>query len=103
VGRDAHRGRRLHTNPAIHDLSRAGELWHAAEDWDYFTVPQDHAAGRQLHLPRGKVTGGSHALNAMIWVRCAASDFDGWERAGATGWGWSDVLCTRRSRTTCCR
>ncbi|SDM35554.1 GMC family oxidoreductase [Microbacterium azadirachtae] len=79
------------TNPAIHDPSRAGELWHAAEDWDLFTVPQEHAAGRRLHLPRGKVTGGSHALNAMIWVRCAASDFDGWEAAGATGWGWAQV------------
>jgi len=79
------------TNPAIHDPSRAGELWHSAEDWDYFTVPQAHAAVRRLHLPRGKVTGGSHALNAMIWVRGAASDYDGWERAGATGWGWSEV------------
>lgn len=79
------------TNPAIHDPSRAGELWHSADDWDFFTVPQEHAAGRRLHLPRGKVTGGSHALNAMIWVRGAASDYDGWERDGATGWGWSEV------------
>lgn len=79
------------TNPAIHDPSRAGELWHSAEDWDFFTVPQEHAGGRRLHLPRGKVTGGSHALNAMIWVRGAASDYDAWERAGATGWGWSEV------------
>ncbi|WP_353115719.1 GMC family oxidoreductase [Microbacterium sp.] len=79
------------TNPAIHDPSRAGELWHSREDWDFRTVPQEHAAGRRLHLPRGRVTGGSHALNAMIWVRCAASDFDGWEAAGATGWGWDAV------------
>lgn len=79
------------TNPAIHDPARAGELWHSADDWDFFTVPQEHAAGRRLHLPRGKVTGGSHALNAMIWVRGAASDYDGWERDGATGWGWSEV------------
>ncbi|WP_394195377.1 GMC family oxidoreductase [Microbacterium foliorum] len=78
-------------NPAIHDPSRAGELWHSADDWDFFTVPQKHAGGRRLHLPRGKVTGGSHALNAMIWVRGAASDYDAWERAGATGWGWSTV------------
>ncbi|WP_372967795.1 GMC family oxidoreductase [Microbacterium sp.] len=78
-------------NPAIHDPSRAGELWHSADDWDFFTVPQEHAGGRRLHLPRGKVTGGSHALNAMIWVRGAASDYDGWERDGATGWGWSTV------------
>lgn len=79
------------TNPAIHDPSRAGELWHSAEDWDYFTVPQEHAGGRRLHLPRGKVTGGSHALNAMIWVRGAASDYDAWERGGAHGWGWAEV------------
>ncbi|MFJ4997766.1 GMC family oxidoreductase [Microbacterium sp. NPDC088619] len=79
------------SNPAIHDPSRAGELWHSADDWDFFTVPQEHAGGRRLHLPRGKVTGGSHALNAMIWVRGAASDYDGWERAGAIGWGWSTV------------
>ncbi|MFJ2550694.1 GMC family oxidoreductase [Microbacterium sp. NPDC087591] len=79
------------TNPAIHDPARAGELWHSADDWDFSTEPQEHAAGRRLHLPRGKVTGGSHALNAMIWVRGAASDYDGWERSGATGWGWSEV------------
>ncbi|WP_285363132.1 FAD-dependent oxidoreductase [Microbacterium sp. LMC-P-041] len=78
-------------NPAIHDPSRAGELWHSADDWDFFTVPQKHAGGRRLHLPRGKVTGGSHALNAMIWVRGVASDYDAWERAGATGWGWNTV------------
>ncbi|MFJ4044606.1 GMC family oxidoreductase [Microbacterium sp. NPDC089987] len=79
------------TNEAIHDPSRAGELWHGAEDWNFFTVPQPHAAGRRLHLPRGRVTGGSHALNAMIWVRGAASDYDRWERTGAAGWSWADV------------
>ncbi|WP_018682944.1 GMC family oxidoreductase [Actinokineospora enzanensis] len=77
------------TNPAIHDPSRAGELWHGPEDWDHYTVPQPHAADRRLHLPRGKVLGGSHSLNAMIWVRGAAYDYDGW---GVPGWSWADVL-----------
>ncbi|MGN6203584.1 GMC family oxidoreductase [Humibacter sp.] len=85
------------TNPAIHDPSRAGELWHGPEDWDYRTVPQDHAAGRRLHLPRGKVLGGSHALNAMIWVRGARSDYDGWAAEGCTGWAWDDVLPVYKS------
>ncbi|MFE3178918.1 GMC family oxidoreductase [Amycolatopsis sp. NPDC059090] len=76
------------TNAAIHDPSRAGELWHAAEDWGYYTVPQPHAGNRRLHLPRGKVLGGSHSLNAMIWVRGAAADYDGWE---LPGWAWDDV------------
>ncbi|QDZ14655.1 GMC family oxidoreductase [Humibacter ginsenosidimutans] len=80
------------TNPAIDDPSRAGELWHSAEDWDFRTVPQEHAAGRRLHLPRGKVLGGSHALNAMIWVRGAHSDYDHWASLGNEGWAWNDVL-----------
>ncbi|MGW4522381.1 GMC family oxidoreductase [Amycolatopsis sp. NPDC004378] len=75
-------------NPAIHDPARAGELWHGPEDWDLYTVPQPHAGGRRLHLPRGKVLGGSHALNAMIWVRGAPADYDGW---GLPGWTWADV------------
>ncbi|MEZ5213412.1 MAG: GMC family oxidoreductase N-terminal domain-containing protein [Microbacterium sp.] len=80
------------TNPAIHDPMRMGELWHSADDWDYRTVPQEHAADRRLHLPRGKVLGGSHALNAMIWVRCAPHDFDHWASLGNDGWAWADVL-----------
>ncbi len=79
-------------NPAIHDPGRMGELWHSSEDWDYYTTPQEHAADRRLHLPRGKVLGGSHALNAMIWVRCAPDDFDHWASLGNDGWSWSDVL-----------
>src|SRR5699024_1306129 len=76
------------TNPAIHDPSRMGELWHSPDDWDYYTTPQEHAADRQLHWPRGKVLGGSHSLNAMIWVRGAREDYDHWAALGNTGWGW---------------
>ncbi|QAY64862.1 oxidoreductase [Xylanimonas allomyrinae] len=76
---------------AVQDVSRLLQLWHTEKDWDYFTVPQQHAAGRRLHLPRGKVLGGSHSLNAAIWVRCAPQDFDGWAAEGCTGWSWADV------------
>lgn len=79
-------------NPAIHLVSRLGELWHAPEDWDYATVPQAHAGGRVIHWPRGRVLGGSHSLNATIWVRGAAQDYDAWAADGCPGWGWSDVL-----------
>ncbi|MEZ5188827.1 MAG: GMC family oxidoreductase [Microbacterium sp.] len=89
---DAPRGGRRRHEPAIHDPMRMGELWHSADDWDYRTVPQEHAADRRLHLPRGKVLGGSHALNAMIWVRCAPHDFDHWASLGNDGWAWADVL-----------
>lgn len=79
-------------NPAIQSVSRLGELWHSAEDWDYFTVPQRHADGRMIHWPRGRVLGGSHALNATIWVRGAEQDYDAWAVDGCPGWSWVDVL-----------
>ena len=78
-------------NPAIHDPGRLHELWSSEVDWAYETVPQHHAAGRRLAWPRGKVLGGSSCLNAMIWVRGAPADFDGWVSLGAAGWSWDDV------------
>jgi choline dehydrogenase len=79
-------------NPAIHDPARSHELWDAAEDWGFRTVPQAACADRELHLPRGRVLGGSSSLNAMIYVRGAAADYDAWAYGGADGWGWEDVL-----------
>jgi len=79
------------TNPAIHDPQRTHELWLAREDWAYHTVPQPEAAGRRLHWPRGRVLGGSSALNGMIWVRGAPVDYDNWAYNGASGWAWEDV------------
>ena len=79
------------TNPAIAQLPRMGELWHGPEDWDYFTAPQEHASGRVIHWPRGRVLGGSHALNASIWVRGNPLDYDDWEANGCPGWSWADV------------
>lgn len=79
------------TNPAIQDPLRMHELWHNAEDWDYFTVPQPYAANRRLHLPRGRVLGGSHALNATIYVRGNPVDYDTWAALGNPGWSWADV------------
>jgi choline dehydrogenase len=78
-------------NPAIHDVGRAHELWNASEDWAFFTAPQAHAADRELHWPRGKVVGGSSSLNAAIYVRGAAADFDHWAYLGCPGWRWDDV------------
>lgn len=93
AGRSVHllEAGRSDTNPAIHDPARLAELWHSEDDWDYHTVPQTHAGGRRLHLPRGKVLGGSHSLNAMIWVRCAPWDYDNWASLGNAGWSWADV------------
>ncbi|GAA1357911.1 GMC family oxidoreductase N-terminal domain-containing protein [Arthrobacter rhombi] len=80
------------TNPVIANVAEAGALWHGPEDWDYHTTEQPGCDGRRMHLPRGKVMGGSHALNATIWVRGAKQDYDTWNYLGCPGWGWDDVL-----------
>jgi choline dehydrogenase len=79
-------------NPIIADVAAAGGLWRGPEDWDYVTEPQPGLDGRSLHLPRGKVVGGSHALNATIWVRGHRADYDAWAYRGCPGWGWDEVL-----------
>jgi choline dehydrogenase len=79
-------------SPAIHDPARVWELWDGPEDWGYRTVPQRHAAGRELHLPRGRVVGGSSSLNGMIYVRGWHGDYDHWAYLGNAGWSWADVL-----------
>jgi choline dehydrogenase len=60
-------------------------------DWDLATEPEPHCGGRSIYVPRGKGLGGSSSMNAMLYVRGNPLDYEGWARAGATGWGWEDV------------
>jgi choline dehydrogenase-like flavoprotein len=60
-------------------------------DWMYRTEPVPGLNGRALNYPRGKVLGGSSAINAMIYMRGQAGDYDHWRQLGLTGWGWDDV------------
>lgn len=76
---------------AIDDPVRMHELWDSELDWGFRTVPQEHAHDRTLHLPRGRVVGGSHALNGMIWARGHPFDYDTWAYLGNPGWSWADV------------
>ena len=61
-------------------------------DWMFKTEPEAGLNGRSLNYPRGKVIGGSSAINAMIYMRGQAADYDHWRQLGLTGWGWDDVL-----------
>ena len=61
-------------------------------DWMFRTECEPGLNGRSLAYPRGKVIGGSSAINAMISMRGQAADYDGWRALGLTGWGWDDVL-----------
>jgi choline dehydrogenase-like flavoprotein len=60
-------------------------------DWMYVTEPEPGLNGRSLKYPRGKVVGGSSAINAMISMRGQAADYDHWRQLGLSGWGWDDV------------
>lgn len=66
-------------------------------DWMFKTEPQPGLNGRALAYPRGKVIGGSSAINAMISMRGQAADYDHWRQLGMTGWSWESVLPAFRS------
>jgi choline dehydrogenase-like flavoprotein len=61
-------------------------------DWGFYTVPQAHAANRKMPVVRGKVLGGSSAINGLLFVRGHASNYDDWAAGGASGWSYRDVL-----------
>jgi choline dehydrogenase-like flavoprotein len=61
-------------------------------DWMFETEAEAGLAGRRLAYPRGKVIGGCSAINAMIYMRGQAADYDGWRQLGLDGWGWDEVL-----------
>ncbi|MFT4115236.1 GMC family oxidoreductase [Bradyrhizobium sp.] len=68
----------LMTNPAV--------------NWLYESEPVAGLGGRRLFEPRGKVVGGTGAINASLYVRGNPADYDGWRDAGCPGWGYADVL-----------
>jgi choline dehydrogenase len=69
-------------------------------NWGYATEPEPGLDGRRVPWPRGRVLGGSGSINGLVFLRGAPGDFDLWERLGAAGWGWKDVLpFFRRSET----
>lgn len=62
-----------------------------AANWLYESEPEMGTANRVIPVPRGKVLGGSSAINGLVWVRGQPQDYDTWEKMGAPGWGWKDV------------
>ena len=60
-------------------------------DWLLKTEPEEGLNGRSLNYPRGKVLGGSSAINGMIYMLGQATDYDQWRQLGLPGWSWADV------------
>jgi choline dehydrogenase len=63
-----------------------------AVNWNYKAEPDPGLAGNVDHWPRGKLLGGSSSINAMVWIRGSAEDYDAWAAAGNSGWGYADLL-----------
>ena len=61
-------------------------------NWSYDTAAEAQLNGRRLWWPRGKVLGGSSAINAMCYIRGVPGDYDRWASAGAEGWHWDNLL-----------
>ena len=60
--------------------------------WQFETEPQPETGNRRIVWPRGKVVGGSSAINGLIYIRGQRADFDDWAAAGATGWSYRELL-----------
>lgn len=61
-------------------------------DWCFKTEAEPGLGGRSIGYARGKGLGGCSSINAMIYMRGQASDYDHWAQLGNRGWGWEDVL-----------
>lgn len=61
-------------------------------NWMYMTEPDPGINNQRSYWPRGKVIGGSSSINAMVYIRGQADDYNDWCDLGNPGWGWDDVL-----------
>ncbi len=63
-----------------------------AVNWCYRSEPDEGSGGRRIDVPRGRILGGSSAINGMVYIRGQARDYDHWAQLGNRGWSYQDVL-----------
>ena len=89
-------------NPLIHiPAGYIKTMVNPAMNWMFETEPEESSGNRRIAIPRGKVLGGSSAINAMLYVRGQAADYDGWAQRGNRGWSYDDVLPYFRKAENC--
>ena len=81
------------SNPSIWFYNVGGPL-----DWTLPIAPVPQLNNRQFNMALGRVLGGGSSVNAMVWTRGTEQDYDTWERHGATGWAFKDVLPTFKAQ-----
>ena len=82
------------SNPLIHIPAGVYSVFKDPSiNWNMESEPEPHANNRCIELPRGKVIGGSSAINAMVYMRGHAKDYDAWrDEHGLEDWGFENVL-----------
>jgi choline dehydrogenase len=75
----------------VHIPAAFAQLFRTERDWDYLTEPQKELNGRQIYWPRGKMLGGSSSMNAMMWVRGFAADYDEWGELAGGQWSFAKL------------
>jgi choline dehydrogenase len=75
----------------LHVPAAFSKLFRGRYDWNYDTVPQPGLGGRTVYWPRGKTLGGSSSLNAMMWIRGFAADYDEWATVAGERWSWESL------------
>lgn len=80
------------SNWKIHTPAGFPKLFRGKLDWNYTTDAEANLEQRRLYWPRGRVLGGCSSINAMLYIRGHASDYNRWRDLGNPGWGWDDVL-----------
>ena len=83
-GRDRH--------PYFHVPAGFAKMTKGIGSWGWHTVPQRHMDGMVIRYTQARVIGGGSSINAQIYTRGAAQDYDDWRQAGCAGWGYDDVL-----------
>lgn len=80
-------------NPWLHvPIGYAVTMFHPTLSWNLETEPEPELGGRRIPWPRGRVLGGSSAINGLLYVRGQQADYDHWRQLGCTGWSFEDVL-----------
>ncbi|HEX2885573.1 GMC family oxidoreductase [Vineibacter terrae] len=92
------------TRVLLLEAGRASHFWsrlpvsfgllidHPAANWRFKSEPEPGTANRAIPVPRGKLLGGSSAINGLVFVRGQPLDYNSWAQFGNRGWGWDDVL-----------
>ncbi len=79
-------------HPFFHLPAGFAKMTKGIGSWGWSTVPQKHMQNKVFNYTQAKVIGGGSAINAQIYTRGAAQDYDDWRQMGCEGWGYDDVL-----------